>query len=142
MCSEVVFGSSSLAVWGASVLEVFRSCGKSAWHDNGCLDPPAGQLASVANGQRIHPDLSGTIGSEIRWSFSALTTARDPDNQSLSLCAEMRKGRAVYVLGAEHISVIELGQLIRCEGFSGSKDHMACVVNDHVYATVFTDDSL
>jgi hypothetical protein len=102
---------------------------------------PAGQLASVANGQRIHPGLGGEIGSEIRWSSSALTTAREPDNQALSLRAEMRKGGAVYALGVEHISVIVLGQLIRCEGFSG-QDHMAYVVNDHVYATIFRDHSL
>jgi hypothetical protein len=46
ICSGVVFGSLSLVVWAAGVLEVISSCGESARNDNGCLDPQ--QASSLA----------------------------------------------------------------------------------------------
>src|ERR687884_155895 len=38
--SRVVFRSSRLIVWRASILEVISSRGESTWHDNGCLNSP------------------------------------------------------------------------------------------------------
>jgi hypothetical protein len=90
----------------AGVLEVIGSRGESTWHDNGCPDPLADKLVSVANRQDIHRGLGGEVRSEIWWRSSARTSARDTENQSLSLRAKMRKRGAVYTLRAEHIGVI------------------------------------
>jgi hypothetical protein len=52
----------------------------------------------------------------------------------------MRKRRAVDALGAEHVDVVELGELLRCEGLRGAEHHVPGIVHDHVDAAVLGDD--
>ena len=111
-----------------------------ARHDDGRLDPGARQLAGVAHGEGIHRGLGGEVRSEKRGRSSARAAAGDPDDQTRSLRAEMRKRGAVDALGAEHIRVIQLGELFGREGFRRTEHHVAGVVHDHVQAPVLIDD--
>jgi hypothetical protein len=52
----------------------------------------------------------------------------------------LRQRGAVHALRAEHIDVVELGQLFRREGFRRPEHHVARVVDHHVQATVRGDD--
>ncbi len=56
-----------------------------------------------------------------------------------SVCEAGESG-AVYALCAEHIGVIDLKELLSCEGLRGAEDHVPSIMNDDIETTVSLDD--
>jgi len=50
------------------------------------------------------------------------------------------EGGAVHPLRAEHVRVVDVGELLRGERLRGAEDHVAGVVHDHVEACTLADD--
>lgn len=49
---------------------------------------------------------------------------------------------AIDALRAEHVSVVDLSELLVDEGFGCTEDHVSRVVDDDIETTVFLDDGL
>ncbi len=56
------------------------------------------------------------------------------------MLAQVRQGGAIDPLGAEHVDVIELGELLRREGLGGAEHHVAGIMHDDVDAAVRGED--
>ena len=56
------------------------------------------------------------------------------------LRAQVRQRGAVEALRAEHVDVVELGQLLRGERLGRTGDHVARVVHDYVEAALLGED--
>jgi hypothetical protein len=52
----------------------------------------------------------------------------------------MGQSRPVDALSAEHIDVVELGELLRREGFGRAERHVACIVNHDVKSARISND--
>jgi hypothetical protein len=52
----------------------------------------------------------------------------------------VRERRAVHALGAEHVDVVELGELLGREGLGRTEGHVASIVHDDVNPSVRGDD--
>src|SRR5258707_2897418 len=112
--------------------EMIGAAGKGTRHDDGGFDAPTREFARIDHRHRIH----GGFGSKIRrqiWRGTACrAAARYPDQQSLSLLAQLRQGRAIDTLGAEDIDVVEFRELFGREGFRRPEHHVTRVVDHHI----------
>jgi hypothetical protein len=70
----------------------------------------------------------------------ACAGASDPKNQTLSLLAQLGQSTPVDALSTEHVGVVHLNELFRCERFRRAKDHVPGVVDDDIETTVFLND--
>lgn len=126
--------------WMAGVSEVIRPLREGAGNDDRRLDSPARELARVLNRQRVHRRLGREIGRQERRCATGRAAARDPDQQPLAPLAHVRKRGAVDPLRAEHVLVVELGELLGREALGRSECHVAGVVHDHVEVAVPLED--
>ena len=56
------------------------------------------------------------------------------------LFSHLRQRYAVYPLGAEHVDVVEFGQLLRRERFRRSEHHMPGIVHENIEPALFGDN--
>ena len=95
-------------------------------------------ITRVDYGQGIHRGLRRKIRRQIGRSSARCTTARHPNHETFPLPTQLRQSCTVHALGAQRIDVIQLRELLRCEGFGRAKDHVARVVDHNIQSMAYT----
>src|SRR5712671_2078315 len=80
--------------------------------------------------------LAAKYGARYGGGAACRAAARYPDQQSLSLLAQLRQGRAIDTLGAEDIDVVEFRELFGREGFRRPEHHVTGIVDHHIEASL------
>lgn len=68
---------------------------------------------------------------------SVPVVAVEPDQQALAATTHGRQDRAVDALGAEHVHVTLLGELLGREGLDRAEHHVTGVVDDDIDLAAF-----
>ena len=56
------------------------------------------------------------------------------------MLAQLRERGAIDPLGAQHVDVVELRELLGGEGLGGTKGHMARIMDDDIEMTLLRND--
>jgi hypothetical protein len=136
----VVFFGAVLVGGRTGMGEVVGALREGARHDDRCFDSPTREFAGIADGQRVHCRLRSEIWREVRRHTATRAARRDPDDETATLFAQLRQRGPVDALDAEHVDVVELGELLGRERFGRAERHVAGIVDHDIDAARIGDD--
>jgi len=100
----------------------------------------ARDLVGQCHGQRIHRRLGRAVRAHERRKAAPGGGAADPQHQPRLLLAEIRQHCAVHPLGAEHIGVEHLRDLLGGERLGRTDHEVARVLHHHVEMALLPND--